>query len=126
MKEYEGFYVCPDCGTVADLINNNGEKIICDGKEMKPLAANSVDAAEEKHVPVYERYDDEIVVNVGSVDHPMEKDHYIMWIAMVTDNKMCRTTLYPEQAPTARFKYVPGAAIYAYCNKHGLWMTKVD
>ena len=126
MKEYKGFYICPHCGNVVDLINDSEVKVVCCGEEMKPLVANSVDAAQEKHVPVYEESEDEIVVNVGSVNHPMEKEHYIEWIAMVTDNKMYRTKLYPEQAPSARFKYVSGSTIYAYCNKHGLWMTKVD
>ena len=24
------------------------------------------------------------------------------------------------------FKYKPGAMLYAYCNKHGLWVTEVE
>ena len=55
----------------------------------------------------------------------MEKDHYIMWIAQVTDNQTTRIRLFPEQATTVRFKYIPNATLYAYCNKHGLWKTEV-
>ena len=51
----------------------------------------------------------------------MEKDHYIMWIAQVTENKMIRVQLYPEQSRETRFPYIKGASLYAYCNKHGLW-----
>ena len=92
---------------------------------MELLEANVMDAATEKHVPVYEKVEDEIVVRVGSTEHPMEKDHYIMWIAQVTDNRTTRVRLYPEQATETRFPYIPGYLLYAYCNKHGLWMSEV-
>ena len=120
------FYVCPICGNVIGLIDGDINHINCCGKPMQLLEANTVDASQEKHVPVYERVEDEIAVRVGEVEHPMEKDHFIMWIAQVTDNQTTRIRLYPEQATTVRFKYIPGATIYAYCNKHGLWATKVD
>ena len=97
----------------------------CCGKKLELLKANSTDAATEKHVPVYEKVEDEICVKVGSTEHPMEKDHYIMWIAQVSDNTTTRIRLYPEQATTVRFKYIPNSTIYAYCNKHGLWKTEV-
>ena len=92
---------------------------------MELLVANSQDAATEKHVPVYERVEDEIVVKVGEIEHPMEKDHYIKWIAQVSDNQTTRIRLYPEQDTTVRFKYIPDSILYAYCNKHGLWKTEV-
>lgn len=120
------FYVCPICGNVIGLIDGDINHINCCGKPMQLLEANTVDASHEKHVPVYERVEDEIVVRVGEVEHPMEKEHFIMWIAQVTDNQTTRVRLYPEQATTVRFKYIPGATIYAYCNKHGLWATTVD
>ena len=120
------FYVCPICGNVIGLIDGDINHINCCGKPMELLEANTVDASHEKHVPVYERVEDEIAVKVGEVEHPMEKEHFIMWIAQVTDNKTTRIRLYPEQGTTVRFKYIPGATLYAYCNNHGLWATKVD
>lgn len=120
------FYKCPTCGNVIGLIEGNIEHMRCCGKEMERLEANTEDAAFEKHVPVYERSEDEIVVRVGDAIHPMEKDHYIMWIAVVSDNQTTRVRLYPEQEPVARFKYIPGSVIYAYCNKHGLWKADVE
>ena len=89
------------------------------------MVANSVDASVEKHVPIYEKVEDELVVKVGEVEHPMEKDHYIMWIAQVTDDTTTRVRLYPEQSTETRFPYMPGASLYAYCNKHGLWKTTI-
>ena len=126
MKKNTKFYTCPICGNVIGLIEGDIMHMTCCGKPMQLLEANTVDAAQEKHVPVYERSEDEIVVRVGSVEHPMEKDHYIMWIAQVSDNKTMRVSLYPEQDTTVRFKYIPGATLYAYCNKHGLWSVEVE
>lgn len=125
MKENVRFYKCPICGNVIGLIHGDAQQIMCCGKNMELMEANSTDAAQEKHVPVYEKVEDEIVVKVGDVEHPMEKDHYIMWIAQVTDNQTTRIRLFPEQATTVRFKYIPNAILYAYCNKHGLWKKEV-
>ena len=119
------FYVCPICGNVIGLIDGDINHINCCGKPMQLLEANTVDASQEKHVPVYERVEDEIAVRVGEVEHPMEKDHYIMWIAQVSDNQTTRVRLYPEQGIAVRFKYIPGSILYAYCNKHGLWKADV-
>lgn len=119
------FYKCPICGNVIGLIDGDINHMMCCGRKMELLVANSEDAAVEKHVPVYERVEDEIVVKVGSIEHPMDKDHYIMWVAQVSDNQTTRVRLYPEQGTVVRFKYIPNSTIYAYCNKHGLWKTEV-
>ncbi len=120
------FYKCPICGNVIGLIDGDSNNIRCCGQEMVALTGNEQDGAVEKHVPVYERVEDEIVVKVGEVEHPMEKDHYIMWIAQVSENKTTRVKLYPEQGTETRFPYIPGSTLFAYCNKHGLWKTTVE
>ena len=128
MNENTKFYVCRICGKVIGLINDTGIPTICCGEKMEQLKTNTADASVEKHVPVYEidKEEGEIIVKVGSIEHPMEKDHYIMWIAQVTDNVTTRIQLFPEQETTVRMKYIKGATIYAYCNKHGLWKKQVD
>lgn len=125
MKENVNFYRCPICGNVIELIEGDINHMMCCGQKMELMVANTQDAAVEKHVPVYEKVEDEIVVKVGEVDHPMEKDHYIMWVAQVNDNQVSRVTLYPEQGISVRFRYIPNSTIYAYCNKHGLWKVEV-
>ena len=126
MKENVRFYRCPICGNIVGLIDGDMGHVRCCGVEMEEMVANSVDASMEKHVPVYEKVEDELVVKVGEVEHPMEKDHYIMWIAQVTENRTTRVRLYPEQATETRFPYIKGATLYAYCNKHGLWKTTIE
>lgn len=117
---------CSVCGaTVMNLSNCDSVEcnIACCGQNMNLVIPNSVDCSIEKHVPTYEKVEDEIFVKIN---HVMEKEHYIEWIAMVTDNKTEFVRLFPEQNAEARFKYVSGATLYAYCNKHGLWTSKVD
>ncbi len=119
---------CNKCGALVEEIipcNCDGCGIKCCEETMSLLVANKSDGAKEKHVPVYEKVEDEIVVRVGEVAHPMAKEHYIMWIAMVTDERIEKVTLYPEQEAMARFRYVPGSKIYAYCNTHGLYECEV-
>ena len=114
---------CSKCGNVVHILKeNDGAKLKCCDEEMRNVEANSTDASFEKHVPTYEIVEDEIFVKVN---HPMEKDHYIEWIAQVTPTNYTFVKMYPEQNAECRFKYVPGATIYAYCNKHGLWKNEV-
>lgn len=101
---------CENCG------------IKCCGEEMQKLVPNSVEAAVEKHVPTYEKVEDEIFVKVK---HVMEKEHYIEWVTLVTENKEYTQTFYPEENAECRFPYIPGATLYVYCNKHGLWKEEV-
>ena len=126
MKENLNFYRCPICGNIVELIDGNMDRIICCGKSMIKMIANTTDAVVEKHVPVYERVDNEIVVKVGEVEHPMEEEHYIMWIAQVSKDKVVRVKLHPESKIEVRFPYISDSVLYAYCNKHGLWSCDVE
>lgn len=126
MKEDIKFYKCPICGNVIEVMEGNIANIRCCGQMMEEIVANTTDAAVEKHVPVYEKIEDEIIVKVGEVEHPMEKEHYIMWIAQVTQNKVTKVKLYPEQETQTRFPYIAGSTLYAYCNKHGLWKNVLE
>ena len=115
---------CKTCGAMVKVITDCEDcGIKCCGEEMEKLIPNSVDASAEKHVPQVEKVEDEIFVKVA---HPMEKEHYIEWIAQVTDNKEEFVYLYPEGPAEVRFKDIPNATIYAYCNKHGLWKKEVE
>ncbi len=126
MKENTVFFKCEKCGNVIGLIDGDEKNIQCCGEEMKNLTANSTDAATEKHVPVYEKQGNEILVKIGEVEHPMEEEHYIMWIAQVSENRTTRVRLHPGEKPEAIFPYIPGSVLYAYCNKHNLWKNEVE
>ena len=89
-----------------------------------------IDAALEKHVPVIEIDGDKVTVKIGSVSHPMTKEHYIEWIELVDEecNRVQRKNLKPGDKPEAHFHVCEKCAehVFAreYCNLHGLWQSK--
>lgn len=110
------FYVCPVCGNVIRTI---GEAMIsCCGITLPPLEAEE----DDEHQIMVESVEDEYYVHL---EHPMSKEHYISFIAAVSDQGVQFTKLYPEQTAESRFKRARVRYIYAYCNHHGLFLKKV-
>lgn len=105
------FYVCPVCGNV---IYATGEAVIsCCGITLS--AAEPEDDAD--FLINTQVVEDGYYVNVK---HPMTKEHYISFLAAVSDFSIQFVKLYPEWEPEARFKMSGVNTIYAYCNRHGL------
>ena len=120
------FRKCKKCGAFVKVLEDctcPGCGIQCCGEQMEVLIPNSVDAAAEKHVPTYEIKDGRIFVKVN---HVMDEDHYIEWIAIVRDNREKTVYFKPGEEAVAHCKYEPGTILYAYCNKHGLWKAEVE
>lgn len=118
------FFVCEHCGNMVEMVKSSGVPIICCGQKMTEIIPGTVDAAREKHVPVYEVNGSTVQVRVGAVEHPMQDVHYIEWIALQTKQGVQRKALKPGEKPEASFALCEGdevVAAYAYCNLHGLW-----
>jgi superoxide reductase len=108
---------------VVESLWDGAQNLQCDGDEMVELKPNTVDAAQEKHVPVIERDGNKVTVKVGEAAHPMGADHYILFVEVLAGNKVYRhdfqegdtvaeaTFLIEEQDIKAR----------AFCNLHGFW-----
>lgn len=120
-KELE-IYKCEACGNIVEVLTGGAGELVCCGAPMKLFVENTVDAAKEKHVPVVEKTATGYKVKVGSVAHPMEAKHWIMWIELIADGKVYRQALAPGQAPEAEF-CITASKVSAreYCNLHGLW-----
>jgi len=117
-------YKCEVCGNMVEVLHGGVGELVCCGEPMKLYAENTTDAAQEKHVPVVEKTDAGFKVKVGSVAHPMDEDHYIEWIEVAADGKVCRQFLEPGGAPEAVFEVsAEQVTARAYCNKHGLWKS---
>lgn len=122
MAEKLEVYKCEVCGNIVEVLHGGKGELVCCGKPMKLFKENTVDAAQEKHVPVVEKGAEGITVKVGSVAHPMEEKHFIEWIELLADGKAYRQFLNPGEAPEARFE-IQADKVEAreYCNLHGLW-----
>jgi superoxide reductase len=117
-------YKCTLCGNMVEVIHQGEGELVCCGQPMNLLMENSVDAAQEKHVPVVEKVDGGFKVTVGSVAHPMEEKHFIEWIELIADGKAYRQFLNPGGAPEAFFA-IDAESVTAreHCNLHGLWKS---
>ena len=118
------FYRCAHCGQIIAMVKEVGVPVVCCGERMNEIVPNTVDAAQEKHVPVYEVKDGKVTVSIGSVAHPMEEDHYIEWVSLQTKFGNQRKALKPGMEPKVCFSICDDdevEAIYAYCNLHSLW-----
>lgn len=120
------FYICELCGNMVDLIKEKGGTVACCGQDMKYLEPNTVEAAQEKHLPEVTKTANGIKVQVGSVLHPMEDAHYIDFVYVKTEKGSSRIGFKAGDSPVAEFSFAgdtPKEA-YAYCNLHGMW--KID
>ena len=115
-------YKCSVCGNIVEVMHASGGTLTCCDKPMVMMAENTVDAAQEKHVPVVERVDGGYKVRVGSVTHPMEEKHYIEWIELVAGDVVQRHYLSPGQEPEAVFSTdADDVVAREFCNLHGHW-----
>lgn len=121
------FYLCEHCKNLVGMIHNSSVPIMCCGEKMKELVANETDGAKEKHLPVVKINGDRVDVKVGDLPHPADDDHYIEWIYLQTDKGGQRKSLCPHEEPSVSFSLCDETvvAVYAYCNKHGLWRTVI-
>ncbi len=123
------FYLCKICGNLVDLINEGGGTLVCCGEDMELFTVNTVDADYEKHIPVVEVLkegtEDIMEIKIGSVEHPMIREHYIDFLYVeYTDGG---TLIKLDDKPYAKLN-VTGkdlVGVYAYCNLHGMWGTSL-
>ena len=119
------FYVCEHCGNMIQFIKDKGVPVVCCGEKMKELIPGVSDGAAEKHVPAVKVEGNKVIVEVGSVEHPMAEVHYIEWIILETATGFQRKDLTPDDKPEADFAVTePVIAAYEYCNLHGLWKAE--
>lgn len=125
MTQQKQVFKCSVCGNMVEVLHAGVGQLVCCGKPMDLQQERTEDAGAEKHVPVIEIIEAGIRVKVGTVAHPMEKEHYIEWIELIADNVVYRKYLHPGDAPEAEF-CVRAENIIAreYCSIHGLWKSK--
>ena len=127
MQDKHRFYLCEQDGTIVGLIHGNGA-LYCCGQPMTELVANTTEGAQEKHVPQVKTNGCEVTVDVGSIHHPMSKEHSIHWVYLLTAKGGQRKNLPYDGKPVAVFRLTDDdrpLAAYAYCNLHGLWKTEL-
>ena len=127
----DAFYVCHDQHggeqTVVQLLSGEGGALRCGDAPLQRLQPNTTDAAQEKHLPQVSVQGDTVRIQVGSAGHPMSAEHRIAWVWLQTEHGGQRRDFSPDDLPEAVFSLQGDrpVAVYAYCNLHGLWTTKL-
>jgi len=111
------FYVCPVC---AGFTTATGKvDISCCGKKMRPLEQTEATDTEKLSVELVEN--DYYI----TADHPMDRDHYISFIAFANDDTMIIKKLYPEWNVEVRIPRISRGKLIWYCTVCGLKTQKV-
>lgn len=105
------FYVCPDCGNLITAATEAG--VSCCGRTLLPLEPQKP----EEPLSV-EKIDDSWFI---SSPHPMTKDHYVSFAALLTGDTLFLRRLYPEWDLQTRIPAFGHGILLWYCTKHGLF-----
>ncbi len=123
------FFKCNNCNEVIIKLIDENQKLMCENSELKELIANSVEASQEKHMPVINKQDNIIEVSIGSVLHPMTEEHSINFIVLETNSGYKIANLTPQDKPETKFSLLENEIVlnvYEYCSLHGLWVLNVQ
>jgi transcriptional regulator with XRE-family HTH domain len=110
-------YVCPECGNL--LTATGAGELSCCGRKLEPLLPHPMD---EAHRVTTEPVEDEWYLTFS---HPMEKRHFIRFIAYVGSDRVLLVRLYPEQGGELRMPQMHGGRLYLCCSQDGLFEIPV-
>jgi superoxide reductase len=124
MTEQKQVYRCNICGNMVEVLHLGTGRLVCCGQQMELLREKSGEMGSEKHVPVIKKIDSGVKVKIGSLTHPMDDNHCIEWIEIITDDEVKRKYLKLGDKPEVEFE-IDGEKIKAreYCSVHGLWKS---
>lgn len=125
----ERFYYCGTCGNLLFAAIASGITPYCCGDEMTLLKANDNEGYGEKHLPVVTKSSDghTLTIQIGAQPHPMSLEHSIKFVCVETNLGIIIRYLNEGDTPevSIRCDGTPHQ-VFAYCNVHGLWLTKID
>ncbi|MBC5730690.1 helix-turn-helix domain-containing protein [Pseudoflavonifractor hominis] len=107
------FFVCPHCGNV---VTATGEaSVSCCGRRLEALTPQR---AEGVHRLQAEAVEDEWFL---TAEHPMEKGHFLSFVAFVTGERCLLIRTYPEWEMQVRIPRRGHGKLLHYCTEHGLF-----
>lgn len=107
------YQVCPTCHNI--VLSTGNAVVSCCGRRLDALVPKK--AAEEERLMVSQVEDEWYI----SSNHPMNKDHYISFIAFATGDQVQIIKQYPEWALQTRLPKRRHGTLLWYCTQHGLF-----
>lgn len=111
------FYVCQNCKNVITSMTETN--ITCCGKKLKSLQAQK---STELHQLTVEKIENEFFI---TTQHPMEREHYISFVALLSCDSLVLKKLYPEWDLQTRLPILPYGKLFYYCTQDGLFFQDV-
>lgn len=111
------FYICPNCGNVVTAMAEAA--VSCCGKKLPALTPQKAPEGERLQV---ERIEEDYFI---STDHPMEKGHYISFVALLTGDSILLRKQYPEWNLQLRLPAFAHGKLLWYCTQHGLFYQNI-
>ncbi|WP_341443420.1 XRE family transcriptional regulator [Lactonifactor longoviformis] len=111
------FYICPNCGNIITALADTN--ITCCGKKLKLLPPKK---ASENECLIVERVENDFYI---TTQHPMEREHYISFAALLTGDSIMLRKQYPEWDLQVRIPVFSHGRLLWYCNQHGLFYQEI-
>lgn len=106
-------YVCPVCGNLVTAMEDAA--VSCCGKKMTALVPQKANDEEKLNV---ELSDGDYYI---TSNHPMERGHYITFVALLTGDGMMLKKQYPEWDLQVRIPTFGHGKLLWHCSEHGLF-----
>ena len=107
------FYICPTCGNVVTAMADTA--VSCCGKKLQAIEPKKAEGEEKLKVEVIEN---EYFI---TADHPMTREHYITFVALLTGDTLVLRKQYPEWDLQTRIPTLAHGRLLWYCSRHGLF-----
>lgn len=111
------FYICPDCGNVITAMADAA--VSCCGKRLEVAQPQKAEGEDRLTVEAVEN--DLFLTS----DHPMSKDHYITFTALLTGDSLVLRKQYPEWGLQVRLPAIGHGKLLWHCSRHGLFYQLV-
>ena len=111
------FYVCQNCKNVITSMTETN--ITCCGKKLKSL---KVQKSTESHQLKIEKIENEFFI---TTEHPMKREHFISFVALLTGDTLVLKKLYPEWDLQVRLPILPYGKLFYFCTEDGLFCQDV-
>lgn len=107
------FYVCPQCGNL--MTATAPASLSCCGRKLEALEPQKPDEAHRLHL---EQVEDDWFITAS---HPMVKDHYLAFAALVSGEQATVVKRWPEWDFQVRLPRRGHGMLFWYCTQHGLF-----
>lgn len=111
------FFLCPDCGNLIMALAD--ASVSCCGKRLQAVQPQKASEAERLSV---ERIENDYYITAA---HPMEKAHFISFVALATGDSLLLRRQFPEWELQTRIPAIAHGRLLWHCTRHGLFYQEI-